>query len=204
MAKTNPDTGLNDQQQRFADEYLLDFNASAAYHRAGYKAKGNAAEVGASKLLVNPRLQAYLKTRKAAMQAKLHVDQETVLARLIALTFADSRQLFDARGNLKPIHELTEEQAATIAGIEIREEYVMVGSGKERTREFDGYTKKVKFVNPLDSVRLLGQHFGLFAKKHEHSGPGGGPIAHSHDAVGQLLDLVDGADTGTGPAASRG
>ncbi len=39
--KIDPATGLQDQQRRFADEYLVDFNGTAAYMRAGYKAKAD-------------------------------------------------------------------------------------------------------------------------------------------------------------------
>jgi hypothetical protein len=46
---------LNARQQAFMMEYLSDINRNAtqAYIRAGYAARGNAAEVSASKLLRN-------------------------------------------------------------------------------------------------------------------------------------------------------
>lgn len=172
MSKIDPNTGLSDQHQRFAEEYLVDFNAAAAYGRAGFKATGNAAYVGASKLLAKPEVQAYLRMRKEALAAKLEVSQEDVLRRLVMFTFADRRQLFDERGCLKPMHELTEEQAALVAGLEVREEFVQVG--KEKV--FDGYTRKAKFVDPLRSTQLLGQHYGLFKQVMEHTGKNGEAI----------------------------
>lgn len=172
MSKIDPNSGLTDQHQRFADEYLVDFNGTAAYARAGYKASGNAAEVGASRLLAKPEIQAYLRKRKEALAAKLEVTQEDVLRRLVMFSFADRRQLFDERGCLKPMHELTEEQAALVAGLEVREEFVQVG--KEKV--FDGYTRKAKFVDPLRSTQLLGQHYGLFKQVLEHTGKNGEAI----------------------------
>ncbi len=44
----------------FAQEYVIDFNATAAYKRAGYKAKGNSAEANASRLLSNDKVKDYI------------------------------------------------------------------------------------------------------------------------------------------------
>jgi phage terminase small subunit len=53
--------GLTLQQERFCAEYLVDFNATAAYTRSSYKAHGNRAEVNASKLRSNTKVQAKLR-----------------------------------------------------------------------------------------------------------------------------------------------
>lgn len=198
MSRTDPDTGLLDQQRRFADEYLVDFNGGAAYERAGYKARGAAAYAAAARLLANPKVQAYLSKRKAELVAVTQVDQEAVLKRLACMALGDIRSLFGADGNLKPMNELTLEEACLLQGVEIFEEF----EGRGEDREQVGFTKKIKFVSRLDAVKALGQHFGLFAKKIEHSGPGGGPIQTQQ--LTELLEIVDGSDTGTGPAASRG
>jgi phage terminase small subunit len=62
---------------------------------------------------------------------------------------------------------------------------------------------KIRTHSQPDALVNIGKHLGMFTSKHEHSGPGGGPIQQEHTAVGQLLDLVDGADTGPGAAAGR-
>lgn len=198
MSKAAPAV-LQPAHERFADEYLIDFNATAAYQRAGYKAKGAAAMAAASRLLARPEVQAYLAKRREELSAKSEVDQLAVIQRLGFMALGDIRQLFDDAGGLKSMADLTPEQASLLQGVEIFEEFE--GRGDERT--FVGLTKKVKFVNRLDAVKTLGTHFGLFAKKVEHSGPGGGPIQQQHTAMGELLDLVDGSDTGPGAAASR-
>lgn len=198
MSKADPAV-LQPAHQRFADEYLIDFNATAAYQRAGYKAKAAAAMAAASRLLARPEVQAYLAKRKGELLAKVEVNQEEVLRRLAFMALGDIRTLFDAHGNLKPMSELTPEEASLIQGVEMFEEY----AGRGDDREAVGMTKKLKLVSRLDAVKTLGTHFGMFAKKMEHSGPGGGPIQQQHTAMGELLDLVDGSDTGPGAAASR-
>ena len=183
-----PDHGLNDQQLRFADEYLIDFNATAAYTRAGYTAKGKARDTSASRLLAKPELQAYLSTRKQALLKRTETDQDAALERLKVLALGDRRVLFNTEGGFKGIHELSAEEAAMIQGIEVTE--LASGAGKER--KVIGYTKKVKLVNTLDAVRTLGQHYGLFAKKHEHT--------HKVEGLAGILQEIDGAETGPGPS----
>jgi phage terminase small subunit len=42
---------LTCKQDEFVRHYLVDLNATAAYRRAGYGARGNSAEVNAARLL---------------------------------------------------------------------------------------------------------------------------------------------------------
>jgi phage terminase small subunit len=190
-ARIDPETGLTEQARRFADEYLIDFNATEAYKRAGYKAKGQAAHSAASRLLGDERVQQYLTARKAELTEKVEVDQEKVLQRLTALAFGDVRQLFDLAGNLKPMHELTADQAAMLQGIEVLEVY----EGRGKDREFVGNLKKVKLVPRLESVKTLGLHYGMFKQEHQHT--------HRVAGLRDILDDIDGSDTGPGPASSR-
>ncbi len=204
MSNKDPETGLEDRQRRFADEYLVDFNGAQAYQRAGYKSKGNAAYVGASKLLANEKVQAYLTKRRSEMSEKLGTDQEKALQNIIDMARGDIRCLVTPDGKLKPLHELTREEAILIQGFEAEDMFEWVGTGDERTREHVGIRYKYKLVNMLDARKLLGVHHGLFStKKVEHSGPNGGPIQSQHQMVKDLLELADGADTGVGAAASR-
>ncbi len=46
---------LTAKQKTFVNEYLVDLNATAAYKRAGYTVRGNAAEANASRLLRNAK-----------------------------------------------------------------------------------------------------------------------------------------------------
>lgn len=199
---------LQPAQQRFADEYLIDFAPGAAYMRAGYKAKGGAASASASRLLARPEVQSYLAKRRAEQASKFEATQEEVIRRLACMALGDIRALYRPDGSLKGIHELTIEESSLIQGIEVDEIFAASVKGKDgkadEPRIGIGYTTKIKIVDRHAVAKTLGQHFGLFnTKKVEHSGPGGGPIQSVHSAMGDLLELVDGADTGTGAAASR-
>lgn len=190
--KTDTSTGLQEAQQRFADEYLIDFNATAAYQRAGYKARGQAAHVAASKLLANEKVQAYLAAKRQALLKRTETSQEETLRRLAILALGDRRALYRADGTLKAMHELTADEAAMIQGLEVVEMF----AGKGEERKAVGYTTKVKLVNSLDAVKTLGQHYGLFTQKHEH--------IHRAPGLAGILEEIDGAGTGPGPAQPRG
>ena len=90
---------LTERQKRFVDEYLSDpeLNATAAYKRAGYTAQGNAAEVNASRLLSNAKVQSYIADRMAARMKRTEITQDMVLERWWAIANADPNELVHLR-----------------------------------------------------------------------------------------------------------
>jgi phage terminase small subunit len=158
---------LTEKQQRFADEYLIDLNATAAYKRAGYAADGNSAEVSASKLLRNPKVAAYIAARQKKLQDKLEITQERVLQEYAKLAFLDPRKFYDENGNLIPVHQLPADVAAALAGMEI----VTARTGKdaEGNPEYED-VKKIKFIDKKGALDSLSRTLGLFKDKVEHSG----------------------------------
>lgn len=74
MAKLTP------KQARFIDEYLIDFNGTQAYMRAGYKAKNeDSAAVLASKLLRNVKVQEAIQAAQAKLSEACSVTQKMVI-----------------------------------------------------------------------------------------------------------------------------
>jgi phage terminase small subunit len=70
---------MNAKQKRFAEEYLIDLNATAAYKRAGYTAKGASSDVNASKLLRNPKVAAFIQSAMDKRSEDLGIDAKYVL-----------------------------------------------------------------------------------------------------------------------------
>jgi phage terminase small subunit len=73
---------LNERQQRFVVEYLIDLNASAAYRRAGYHTSGAAADNSASRLMRDARVKAAIAEGLARRSAEAGLSQQWVLDRL--------------------------------------------------------------------------------------------------------------------------
>lgn len=76
--------GLTPKQARFVEEYLIDFNGSAAYQRAGYKGTGNTAEVNASKLLRTAKVQEAIQQARQAQTQRTEITADYVLKGLKA------------------------------------------------------------------------------------------------------------------------
>lgn len=107
---------LTPKIQRFADEYLIDLNATAAALRAGYAAAS--AHSQAHDLLKKPEVAAYIAKRAQKAQDRKQIEAEDVLEEARRLAFSDVRRLFDKDGALLPPSEWPDEVAAAVAGIE--------------------------------------------------------------------------------------
>jgi phage terminase small subunit len=164
--------GLSKQHRRFVAEYLQDYNATAAYQRAGYKARGNVASVNAFHLLRIPKVAAAIAQADDANTAALGITAGRVLKELARIAFLDPRKLYDAEGRFLPITDLDDDTAAAVAGFDLAE--LWAGAPGEKVRVGD--LKKVKIWNKLESLGLLGKHLKLFLDRVEHSGVDGKPI----------------------------
>ncbi|QGP80014.1 terminase small subunit [Sphingobium sp. CAP-1] len=88
---------LSPKQQRFVEEYLVDLNATAAYRRAGYAAKGNAAEVNANRLLRNAKVAAAISAAMAARSERTEISQDMVIREWLAIAMADPNEVIQFR-----------------------------------------------------------------------------------------------------------
>lgn len=83
---------LTPKQELFVNEYLVDLNATAAYKRAGYKAKGHSAESAAQRLMSNVEVKAAVKAGKEKRIERTQVNQDYV-EEILTDTIARCRQL---------------------------------------------------------------------------------------------------------------
>lgn len=148
---------MTPKQKRFIDEYLIDFNASQAAARAGYK-KSAAPDIGRQLLRKTP-IALELARRQEKTHERAVVTRDQVLRELAAVGMSDVRKLFDAHGQMKPLHELDDATAASIAGIESLEEF----EGRGENRKAVGIVRKIKRFDKNKALELLGRHLGLWA-----------------------------------------
>lgn len=151
------DSKLTAKQQRFADEYLIDLNATAAYKRAGYVGKGNTAEVCASQLLSNPKVAEYIQAAMDKRSNDLGIDAKYVLSTI--------KETVDRCRQAHPVLNRKGEQV-----------YVLVGEDDEK-QLVPAFTFDSTGV--LKGAELLGKHLKMFTDKIEHGGQGGGAIVHA-------------------------
>ncbi|KPU94712.1 hypothetical protein APR50_10545 [Variovorax paradoxus] len=152
---------LTPKQERFVAEYLIDLNATQAATRAGYSAR-TANEQGA-RLLANVSVRFAIEAAKARRIERIELTADRVLTELARIAFFDIRKLYRENGSMKAPHELDDDAAAVLAGVDVLEEFD--GRGDERT--LIGYTKKAKVHDKNSALTLAMRHMGMFKDRLE-------------------------------------
>lgn len=164
---------LTPKQIRFVDEYMVDFNATQAAIRAGYKAK-TAHVIGAENLR-KPKIAEEIARRQKDLQRRTEISQDRVIKELARIAFADASDyacietyMYENKdGTLSPLQvvspkdtgALSDDQRAAIAGIK------QGANGIE-----------IKLHDKIKALELLGRHIGMFNDKLSLSGSDGGPL----------------------------
>jgi phage terminase small subunit len=78
---------LSRKQQRFVEEYCVDWNATQAAIRAGYSAR--TVNHNVSRMMVNDGIQAAIAARQQELAGQCAVTQERVIQELAAIAFSD-------------------------------------------------------------------------------------------------------------------
>lgn len=83
-----------DKQKLFAEEYIIDFNATQAAIRAGYSTK-TASSIGAENLR-KPKIQELISEAIRDRIARTHITQERVVLELASVAFAGMADMEDS------------------------------------------------------------------------------------------------------------
>jgi phage terminase small subunit len=136
-----------------------------AYVEAGYRARGAAARVNASRLLTKANVRAALNEGRKRASEKAEVTAERILREEMRLAFFDPAGLVDKKGKFLPLHKLPEDVRRVIVGLEI-------------IQQSKGALKfKYKFSDKGKSLERLEKYKGMLAPvKHEITGKGGGAL----------------------------
>lgn len=165
MAKVGD--GLNEKQLRFAQEYIVDLNATKAAIRAGYSE--NTAKQQGSRLLTNVDVQAVIAAGKGERSETTKVNAEWVLTRLTEEAVADVSDIYEENGNLKSVHDWPLIWRQGLAGsIETKEEFETVDGEKKSI----GYVTKIKTPDRIKRLELIGKHVDVqaFLERMKHEG----------------------------------
>jgi phage terminase small subunit len=171
MAKTR--TGattakpLNIRQLLFVSEYLTDLNGAAAYRRAYGTKKLDTCKV-AARLLTNANVRVAIEASIAEKLARNALTADRVLEEYRRIAFADMRSFFDARGNLLPITDFTEEQGSQLAGLEVIIKNAEAGDGQTDTvHKFKLWdkTREPRLIQSRSSPRRTDDQWAVTARK---------------------------------------
>lgn len=169
---------LTNKQKLFADEYLIDLNATRAY-KAVYKAVKNdeTAAAASARLLRNVKVMEYINQRMKDREKRTEITQDKVLAELAAIAFAkgsDFAQVVDEPIIQNGMYVVDPDtgKVKTYKAVEI----IATNKLPEDKKKAISSIKEGKYgveVSTCDKVRaleLLGRHLGMFKDKLEISG----------------------------------
>lgn len=123
-----------------------------AYEQAGFKARGHAAETNASKLKMTEEIVSRVGELRAPVLAEMEITTTKTIRRLAAIAFGDIGEVMrwgPKSVRVKPSEKLTPEQRAMIKEIKLHSSGAVT----------------VTLRDPVQALRLLGLHQGLFAEE---------------------------------------
>lgn len=158
--------GAAHRRKLFLDAYLSNGrNATQAAITAGYSEKTAGAQGHA--LLKHPEIISSLETANEKIAAISGLTVERTLQELARLAYQDPRRLYDGQGNLKAVTDLDDDTAATIASVEVTEEF----EGRGEDRKSIGFTKKLKLWDKNSALEKAMKHLGLFERDNRQQQP---------------------------------
>ena len=137
----------NKRHERFAREYLKDYNATKAYKRCGYVK--NSAYASSSRLLSNDKIQQRIAFLAQKQLLSINVTKERVLEEVARIAFADPSQLYAENGKISQVKDMPVNIRRAIKSIEVEE--------KKRS-----INKKVQLHSKTKALSDLMKHLGLF------------------------------------------
>ena len=153
---------MTEKQKIFADEYLIDLNATRAYRMAYPNVKkDDTTAAAAARMLRNVKVAEYIQERMQERQQRTEVTQDRVVQELAAIAFAKATDYVTIQSNgsdavvmIKSTDDLTDEQVRAIAGI------------KEGANGVE-----IKLNDKEKALELLGRHLGMWNDKLEVKAP---------------------------------
>lgn len=145
---------MTKKQKRFAEEYLIDLNATQAAIRAGYS-PDTAGSIGAENLK-KPEIKSRIDKAMAERSRRTGINQDRVLQELARIGFAK-------------ITDVVDPETAEIRTDASDDDLACIQSIKIKPNEF-GTEREVKLYDKKAALVDLGKHLGLFKDKVELSG----------------------------------
>lgn len=150
--------GLTDKERQFVDEYLIDRNKVQAYRRAFGAGKSYQSDcVKASQLFRKPKVRAELKAAQSDAQRRTQIRADKVLKTLAGVAWADPLELFDNRGNPRPMRKVPYQLRQAIQTVKVSKEQTR----REGTKTTKSSVIEFKLNDRMAALDKLMKHLGL-------------------------------------------
>ena len=162
---------LTPKQRRFALAYAECFNASEAARRAGYSVRN--ADVVGGRLLRNVAIRAFVDETLREAERATGLTIALLERELVHQVTFDPATMYDAEGRLLAIKDMPEATRRALAGFDEDDLFELVETGVgprggvQRERLQVGVTRKVRWHNKVDAIRLGLQRRGALSEREE-------------------------------------
>ncbi len=153
--------GLIERHEAFCRHYVRCWSAEVAA-----KAVGLSPRTGGL-MLADDRIQARIRALNESMLKETDITAKRVMLELARVAFGDIRGIVDESGRLRPVRDLDDDTAATIAGVEVETRYerdgteIDLATGDEKPRFVAVQTTKLKRYDKNPALSILARHFKI-------------------------------------------
>jgi phage terminase small subunit len=183
---------LTANQEAWCQEYIRTSNGVGSYVTA-YGSTRPKSKLGSDvKYLKSlPKVQARLTELRDELSREMVISKAQVLNELVKIAMFDVRNLYDAKGELVPLHELDDVTAASITGLEANRLRTPTTEDPEATTLI---TAKVKLADKRAALVDIGKALGMFTDKVEMTGAEGKDlipeVSSPHDLARRVAFLL--------------
>lgn len=160
---------IDDRQDKFCREYLIDFNATRAAIAAGYSAK--TARSQASDLLTRPNVQAHI---RSISEAALQLTGDPIVRIILELQMI-------AFGDIKDLAEWDRWSMKWKESKDLGDKSKLIQEITETTTQFGG-SRKIKLYDKLKAMEMLLRYYGVFK--------GDGPSGDDDDNKKVVIKII--------------
>lgn len=150
---------LNDKQERFCRQYVIDLNGTQAAIRAGYSKK--TAHEQAAQLLAKLSIQNRVNELQSKIADKLEITAERIAEEYAKIGFSDFGDFIDTGNKLKDVSTLGKDRTRVIESV------------KRTVTEFkDGQTTtvQIKLHSKIAALDALSKHLGFYERDNRQKG----------------------------------
>lgn len=158
------ESNLNDRQERFCEEYLIDCNATKAATRAGYSEETAGSQ--GHDLLKKPEIVDRISQLQRERSERTQITADRVLLELAKIGFSDIKDFLDAGNTIKDLSDMPSDKTSIVSSIKVKKRTMNLDSGEtmEQTET------EFRLHDKLSALDKIGKHIGLYEKDNGQKG----------------------------------
>jgi len=184
--KTTGATELSLKRQRFCEEYVKDFNATAATERAGYAVLPQHRAKFGWRLRQEPEVKEHIKKLMTEMREQADIFAERAMTELSRCAFSNIKDYLDAEGMPVNLSSVDHEKASAVASMKVTETEKIGADGKP-------VIKRIVEIKMHSKIAALAKLVEVLAWLHKAGAKSAGsedkPVARIEFADGQYIEI---------------